>query len=214
MPFSPPHDSKPIAFRISILPGHRGPQTQRDTATRSLPQTDRLPNPQTCRPRKAPAAGKIPFPPPRVGSVHASASFLSVPPPAPAPAFAPSRILPSTRASVVPSAESAAPPASPWFPHSTPRIDPVVVVGFLPLATDDRPPPAVDRTPETTGTHCSAPPALDKFPCPRPHRPPSAIAFAHAANTPHTPSLDIFSPRTPRLLALPPNLPPASLEFA
>src|SRR5260370_38406384 len=111
MPFSPPHDSKPIAFRISILPANRAPQTQRDTATRSLPQTDRLPNPQTCRPRKAPAAGKIPFPPPRVGSVHASASFLSVPPPPPPPAFAPSRILAPTRPPVVPQADSAVPPA-------------------------------------------------------------------------------------------------------
>src|ERR1700704_4898412 len=63
-------------------------------------------------------------------SVHALAAFLSAPSPPPAPAFAPSRILPSTRASAVLSAELAAPQASPSFPHSTLQIGPAAAYGF------------------------------------------------------------------------------------
>src|SRR6267142_3206261 len=163
MPFSPPHDSKPIAFRISILPANRAPQTQRDTATRSLPQTDRLPNPQTCRPPKAPGAGKSPFLLQEAGSVHAPAADAFALPPARMPAHVRAHMPPSTRALASPLTELAVRRASPSFPYSTLQTDPAAASGFPPPETGDHPPAAVDCTPETIGTCCNARPAPDTF---------------------------------------------------
>src|SRR5919109_5209197 len=113
----------------------------------------------------APAAGKIPCPHPRA-TAHASASFLCAPLLVSAPAPACFHKFALTHVLAAPSAESAAPRASPSFPHPTPQIDPAVVAEYPPPGTDDRPRAFAHRTRETICRCCSAPPAPDKSPPP------------------------------------------------
>src|SRR5579863_7798413 len=153
----------PTSSHNATHPPHFETQIQTSIAAPARPQTDRLPNPKKCRPPPAPATGKIPSPPPPAKAAHASTYSRSVPPPA--HALAPSLVrnprAPHALAAL--STESATPPASPSSPHSTLQIDPSAVAESPLPTTNDRPPAAAHRTPETTGIHCNAPRVPDKW---------------------------------------------------
>jgi len=134
----------PSLFRISILPANRAPQTQRELAPVLSHKRIAFQIHKHVARRRAPAVGKIPFPPPRAGSVHASASFLVRPStctprllftfsyPAFDPCFA------------VPSAESAALPSF-AIVFRTPLSKLIPLVLRIPATTTDdrRPPPLI-----------------------------------------------------------------------
>src|SRR5580704_6644376 len=152
----------PTVSRNSIRPPHSETQIQINIAAPARQQTDRLPNPQTCRLRKAPATGKTPSPPPQAKAPHAPTYSPSAPQLArePAPALVRNPRAPHALAAL--STELATPPASPSFPHSTLQIGPSAAAESLPPVTNDRPPAAAHRTRETTAKHCNAPRVRDK----------------------------------------------------